>query len=132
MSNIANFLQRLMRNVYFTIYHTDHTDTTKKRVKSAIKEQDIEFCLQTAPSLQIESVDDLVKLASLDGALTVTELKRVVQLMLYGHVLPSAASQKQNSSNSTSNTNSSAPVLLADASAAAGKKRKVETPANAK
>ena len=128
MSNIAGFLQRLLRHVYFEIYYA--STQNKLRQSEQIRETDIEFALQTVPSLQLESVDDLVKLAGLEGALTETELKRVVQLMLYGHVLqPGHSQEKKKSSESKSAAHTE---ILTDESAAKGPKRKIEGAGNEK
>jgi hypothetical protein len=131
MNNISNFLQRLMRNVYFSIYHDEQYKKTKQepvnKGEAQVREEDIEFCLHTAPSLQIENVDELVKLASLEGALSATELKRVVQLMLYGHVLPESASVKVHKTDSTSSGNASSTTLLPSKSVQSGDKRKAES-----
>ena len=126
MSNISGFLERLMRNVYFKIYYPE-SQSKLRQVGKDIQESDIDFNLYTVPAIQLESVDDLVKLAGIEGALTETELKRVVQQMLYGHVLPESASRssKKNSSE-TKNTDTRQTAILSDESAAAGPKRKVE------
>jgi len=126
MSNIAGFLQRLLRNVYFKIYHS--TSSSKLQDASEkLKESDIEFALQTVPSLQLDNVDDLVKLASLEGALTATELKKLVQLMLYGHLLLPAHAETKKTSSEDKVKSASSSAILTDESAANGPKRKLES-----
>ena len=125
MSNISRFLQRLLSHIYFTIYHKSSHDKSQQKSEK-IKLDDIEITLENVPTIQLESVDDLVKLASLEGSLTVTELKRIVQLMLYGHILPESKSKTtQQGSKSTNSSNNTQP-LLSDPSAAAGPKRKTD------
>jgi hypothetical protein len=128
MSNISGFLERLLRQVYFNIYYPENRSKLHQE-EEKMQESEIDFDLHTVPPLQLETVDDLVKLAGLEGALTETELKRVVQQMLYGHVLPESASRrssgKKKSHSNDSDTMKTA--ILTDESAAAGPKRKLES-----
>jgi hypothetical protein len=59
--------------------------------------------------------------------LSATELKRVVQLMLYGHVLPESASVKVHKTDSTSSGNASSTTILPSKSVQSGDKRKAES-----
>lgn len=65
-----------------------------------------------APPLSLDTVDDLVKLASIEGAMTSSELRRVVQMLLYGKGIPTGSIietstiSKQTNDSSTKDTTS--------------------------
>jgi hypothetical protein len=51
----------------------------------------IQWYLEVAPVLELDTVDDLVKLASIEGALNTFELRRIVQMLLYGKGTPAGS-----------------------------------------
>jgi hypothetical protein len=51
---------------------------------NTLKPPAVQWYLEVAPILELDSVDDLVKLASIEGALNTFELRRIVQMLLYG------------------------------------------------
>jgi hypothetical protein len=103
MDTIARTLQRLLKSVYTRAYHnrgpTDRpvmntTNNTckqpneRKRKACVPRTPDIKWYLEVTPPLALETVDDLVKLASVEGALNPNELRRVVHMLLYGKGTP--------------------------------------------
>ncbi|KAJ1466152.1 hypothetical protein T484DRAFT_1756875 [Cryptophyta sp. CCMP2293] len=51
----------------------------------------IQWYLEVAPILELDTVEDLVKLASIEGALNTFELRRIVQMLLYGKGTPAGS-----------------------------------------
>jgi hypothetical protein len=143
MDNIAQTLQRLLRQVYIRAYHGEHevkrgktetshnggaktetshnggasghtkshtytipkgTLTVNTTDKLAVdsnpisskhgntqKPPAVQWYLEVAPILELDSVEDLVKLASIEGALNTFELRRIVQMLLYGKGTPAGS-----------------------------------------
>jgi hypothetical protein len=119
MDNIAQTIQNLLREVYKRAYHensvdrdikvspmgvttdknndkSNATDESSGKRRSSIKEKtpSIEWFLEVAPPISLDTVDDLVKLASVEGALNSFELRRVVQMLLYGKGTPGGGTSK--------------------------------------
>jgi hypothetical protein len=110
MDNIAQTIQRLLRDVYKRAYHgntvsrgvptspmDDHETAAEgagnRRARKNTTPR-IQWFLEVAPPLSLDTVDDLVKLASVEGAMTPFELRRVVQMLLYGKGTPGGGMSK--------------------------------------
>jgi len=106
--------------------HRSHDDPSKKRRKPTITPK-IEWFLEVAPMLELDTVDDLVKLASIEGALNPIELRRVVQMLLYGK--PAGSSSCMGPIQSSDAKASVSVTTDTGASSAAPKKSKTEVAA---
>jgi hypothetical protein len=74
------------------------TNTTDKAIPSTIENKSvspvstttarkppfIQWMIEVAPPIEMDTVDDLVKLAGIEGALNPFEMRRIVQMLLYG------------------------------------------------
>lgn len=117
MDNIAQTIQKLLKDIYRRAYHPDTVEfssipTTHALHKKKKRTPDIQWFLEVAPPLSLDTVDDLVKLASIEGAMTSSELRRVVQMLLYGKGIPTGSItetstiSKQTNDSSTKDTTS--------------------------
>jgi hypothetical protein len=72
----------------------------------------VQWFVEVSPSIELDTVEDLVKLATIEGALNPFEMRRIVQMLLYGKgthagaasnlcTLQSSASLNKNSNNNT-------------------------------
>jgi hypothetical protein len=94
MDNIAQVLQKLLQDIYRRAYHSDtspssslQTESSEKKLNKKAKKRacpDIQWFLEVAPPISLDTVDDLVKLSGIEGALNSHELRRVVHMLLYG------------------------------------------------
>ena len=80
---------------------------------------DIQWFVEVAPMLELDTVDDLVQLASIEGALSSVELRRVVQMLLYGKGTPAGSSS--NMCSLQTNTDPIASVSITDTGASSKK-----------
>jgi hypothetical protein len=71
--------------------------------KTSRKPPSIQWLIEVAPPIEMDTVDDLVKLAAIEGALNPFELRRIVQMLLYGK--GTAAGSASNLCTLTPNTN---------------------------
>lgn len=103
MDNIAQTIQKLLREIYTRAYHTDTQTGTHRFTENNNKAQktpktktrtppEIQWFLEVAPPISLDTVDDLVKLAGVEGALNPQELRRVVNMLLYGKGAPAGGS----------------------------------------
>jgi hypothetical protein len=65
---------------------TDKTarESAQLTTKTSRKPPSIQWLIEVAPPIEMDTVDDLVKLAAIEGALNPFELRRIVQMLLYG------------------------------------------------
>ncbi|KAJ1465986.1 hypothetical protein T484DRAFT_1757008 [Baffinella frigidus] len=128
MDNIAQTIQRLLRDVYKRAYHGNTVDkemaaypmgirsksegsesnarhgnddensneeaSGRRRISKKETTPSIQWFLEVAPPISLDTVDDLVKLASVEGALNAFEIRRVVQMLLYGKGTPGGGASK--------------------------------------
>ena len=125
MDNIAQTIQRLLRDVYKRAYHgktvekemaafpmgvvpdsksnptqgsgshkPPSADSVKHRTSTHGTTPTIQWFLEVAPPLSLDTVDDLVKLAAVEGALNPFEIRRVVHMLLYGKGTPAGGMSK--------------------------------------
>ena len=74
--------------------HSTATESGGKRMASKQRTPLIQWSLEVAPPLSLDTVDDLVKLVSVEGALNPFELRRVVQMLLYGKGTPGGGTSR--------------------------------------
>jgi hypothetical protein len=73
--------------------------------KTTRKPPHIQWCIEVAPPIEMDTVDDLVKLAAIEGALNPFELRRIVQMLLYGKGTPAGSSSNLCTLPSSTNSN---------------------------
>ncbi|KAJ1465919.1 hypothetical protein T484DRAFT_3635131 [Baffinella frigidus] len=58
---------------------------------NAKKKPVVQWFIAVAPPIEMDTVDDLVKLAAIEGALNPFEIRRIVQMLLYGKGTPAGS-----------------------------------------
>jgi hypothetical protein len=103
MDNIAQTMQKLLSDIYRRAYHPDTVEFSSMptthalsggKTKKTKRTPDIQWFLEVAPPLSLDTVDDLVKLAAVEGALNAFELRRVVHMLLYGKGTPAGGASQ--------------------------------------
>jgi hypothetical protein len=92
------------------VANTTDKDNTSQKPQSisnnARKPPVVQWFIEVAPPIEMDTVDDLVKLAAIEGALNPFEIRRIVQMLLYGKGTPAGSTSNLCTLPLNTNTNS--------------------------